>query len=494
MMDEQGEPLLMDFGLAARAEGDEKLTQEATAMGTPAYMAPEQTAGKAEAASDQYSLGCAFYELLTGQTPFSGPPELQIFLHQTQEAPSPRKIIGQIPRDLETICLKCLAKKPAERYTDCRGLADDLRRWLEGEPIATRRLGVAERLMRWTSKEPKLAAALSLAFILLVVVAIVLAVGEQQQHQLTETARGEASAKQSALTRLEAASAAKAQESAAKEAAQKDRIAALEKGILNARTARYSRDIAQAWAQCEAFSLQAAEDTLDSCPWDLVGWEWYFLKEWCRRNPRLFAGPSQAVTAVAFRADGLQMVGGSEDGSVRVWDPRSGEELCVLKFEAGGVTAVAFSPDGRFLAAAGKKGPVQLWDVRSGEALLKCEGQGGSISSLSFAPDSRQLASGSDDGTIALWDPATGKRLREIKGEGLPVLGVAFHPRGEGLVERGRQVGGCGSRVPLGSDYGGRSSPVPGPAGRRQLCRLQSGRPARRGGRRFDPRLGRPHR
>ena len=90
MLDDQGEPMLLDFGLAARAEGDEKLTQEATMMGTPAYMAPEQAAGQAEAASDQYSLGCTLYELLTGQTPFSGPPEMQIFLHQTQEPPSPQ--------------------------------------------------------------------------------------------------------------------------------------------------------------------------------------------------------------------------------------------------------------------------------------------------------------------------------------------------------------------------------------------------------------------
>ena len=109
-------------------------------------MAPEQAAGHAEAASDQYSLGCTLFELLTGQTPFAGPPEIQLVLHQTQEVPSPRNINRQLPRDLETICLKCLAKKPAERYPSCRELADDLRRWLEGEPIATRRLGPVERL------------------------------------------------------------------------------------------------------------------------------------------------------------------------------------------------------------------------------------------------------------------------------------------------------------------------------------------------------------
>jgi len=173
MLDDQGEPMLLDFGLAVRVEGDEKLTQEATMMGTPSYMAPEQAAGLAEAASDQYSLGCTLYESLTGQTPFSGPPEIQIFLHQTQEPPTPRKFNPKLPRDLETICLKCLAKKPGERYVGCRELADDLRRWLEREPITARSIGRLERLWRWGRRNPALAAASGLAAVLAVVVTLV---------------------------------------------------------------------------------------------------------------------------------------------------------------------------------------------------------------------------------------------------------------------------------------------------------------------------------
>ncbi len=160
LLDEQREPLLADFGLAARPEGEEKLTQEATIMGTPAYMAPEQGQGNAEAASDQYSLGCTLYELLTGRTLFAGPPEIQLVLHQTQEPPSPRKLYPQLPRDLETICLKCLEKQSGRRYSDCQALADDLRRWLEGEPITARRLSLAERAWRWGRRNPALAALL----------------------------------------------------------------------------------------------------------------------------------------------------------------------------------------------------------------------------------------------------------------------------------------------------------------------------------------------
>ncbi len=117
-------------------------------MGTPAYMAPEQAAGKVEAASDQYSLGVALYELLTGRLPFAGDILQQIEQHKSKEPPSPRTHNRRLPRDLETICLKCLEKDPRRRYADCQALADDLRRWLEGEPIMARRLGWGERWLR----------------------------------------------------------------------------------------------------------------------------------------------------------------------------------------------------------------------------------------------------------------------------------------------------------------------------------------------------------
>src|SRR5262249_22985241 len=104
LLDEKGEPLLADFGLAARLEGEEKLTRDGAVLGTPLYMAPEQAEGKGGeplATSDQYSLGVVLYELLTGQTPFAGPPELVLFHHLRTEPKPPRKLDRTIPRDLE---------------------------------------------------------------------------------------------------------------------------------------------------------------------------------------------------------------------------------------------------------------------------------------------------------------------------------------------------------------------------------------------------------
>jgi tetratricopeptide (TPR) repeat protein/tRNA A-37 threonylcarbamoyl transferase component Bud32 len=172
MLREDGEPLLMDFGLAAVGDEEIRLTQEGRAMGTPPYMAPEQWKGKAEAASDQYSLGCLLFELLAGQWPFiGGTSEHFRFLHESHPIPSPRKFRSGIPRDIETICLTCLAKAPSERYANCQELADDLRRWLENEPIRKRPMPPWERLVRWARREP-LQVALLVAGLVAVVVTL----------------------------------------------------------------------------------------------------------------------------------------------------------------------------------------------------------------------------------------------------------------------------------------------------------------------------------
>ena len=118
-------------------------------LGTPSYMPPEQAAGKLDLvgpASDQYSLGVMLYELLCGSTPFSGPPTMVISLVINQEPPSPRKENPATPKDLETICLKAMSKRREDRYASCQGMAEDLRRWLAGEPITARRVDLPSAL------------------------------------------------------------------------------------------------------------------------------------------------------------------------------------------------------------------------------------------------------------------------------------------------------------------------------------------------------------
>jgi tRNA A-37 threonylcarbamoyl transferase component Bud32 len=176
MIDGQGQALLMDFGIAHVEESEERLTHDGSIIGTPTYMAPEQadrSFGDVGPHSDQYALGVVLYELLCGETPFGGPPSIVIHNLVNQDPTPPHKHDAAVPRDLETICLKAIAKRPADRYADCGAMAEDLRRFLGDETILARRLGWVERLGRWYRRNTALAIAGSLVLLLIIVAGVI---------------------------------------------------------------------------------------------------------------------------------------------------------------------------------------------------------------------------------------------------------------------------------------------------------------------------------
>jgi serine/threonine protein kinase len=167
----QDDPLVvrvMDFGLARRDEGEVTMTVDGQILGTPAYMSPQQAAGeshKVDGRSDVYSLGVIMYQLLVGELPFRG--NNRMLLHQVlrEEPRRPRSLNDRVPRDLETICLKCLEKDPARRYAAAQDLANDMRRYLRNEPIHARPIGRVHRAVRWARRKP-LAASLVAALVI----------------------------------------------------------------------------------------------------------------------------------------------------------------------------------------------------------------------------------------------------------------------------------------------------------------------------------------
>jgi serine/threonine protein kinase/Flp pilus assembly protein TadD len=193
LIDENDQPRITDFGLAKRLEGDASLTITGQVLGSPSFIPPEQAAGQKDAmgpTSDVYSLGAILYHLLTGRPPFVAETLPQTLRMVTESEPlSPRLLNASVPRDLETICLKCLEKNPGRRYSTAQELADELGRFLRGEPTQTRPTSQAEKAWRWCRRKPALATALLLVLVVAVGSPIAAFLINQERHQAAVNAK-----------------------------------------------------------------------------------------------------------------------------------------------------------------------------------------------------------------------------------------------------------------------------------------------------------------
>ncbi len=398
-------PKITDFGLVKRLlEEEGGQTRSGELLGTPSYMAPEQTASTSHPigpATDVYALGAILYEMLTGRPPFKAETALATVLQVQRDEPvSLRRLQPTVPRDLETICLRCLEKEPRQRYASAAALADDLGCFREGRPIQARPVGVWRRAGKWARRQPAIAA-------LLATVAVVTALGFAGiVWQLAQ--------KEQALEKVQ--------------------------------TTLYYHSLSLAHHEWAAGNLERADQLLDAWRAHRHHWEWRYVHRLCHADLLTCRGHSGPVTGVTFSPDGRRLASasgvwaGTTPGEVKVWDAASGQELFTLGGHIGPVWGVAFSPDGRRLASCsgvwggGEPGQVKIWDHATGEEVRTLRGHRGSILSVAFSPDGRSLASAGADGKVELWDARTGQPLHTLDGHTGGVFSVAFSPDGASLA------------------------------------------------------------
>ena len=432
-----GTPKITDFGLAKDIREQSGQTQSGAIMGTPNYMAPEQAAGKVKEigpAADTYALGAILYECLTGRPPFRGDTPWDTVNQVLTEDPlPPSRLRRRLPRDLETICLKCLRKEPQRRYASAEALADDLRRYLENKPILARPSGAWEWIFKWARRQPMVAALLLLLALVVVGglfgMSILYVRAEIQRKNAIEAREKEAREKEAA-------------EQARKDA-ERERLAA-ERQRDWSRRVSYASQVNLAQTALQGAHIEFAARLLAELKprpgeTDLRGFEWNYLSGLSRSRLAL-KGHTNLVNRVVFSPDGKHLASASTDGTVKVWDAVKGEKLLDLSGHTASVRAVAYSPDGKRLASGGEDNVVRLWDARTGKELAVLRGHTGWVTGVAFAPDGKRLVSGGDDATLRVWDlTADGQPAGEplvLKGHTAGLLCVAFGPEGR-LVASG---------------------------------------------------------
>ncbi len=501
-------PKVIDFGIAKATQQEltEKTvyTQLQQFIGTPAYMSPEQAEMSGldiDTRSDIYSLGVLLYELLTGNTPFdtkelmeSGLDEMRRIIREqepvrpstrlTQELAAREKQTGESRRqkaeievDLDWIVMKCLEKDRTRRYETANGLAMDLQRHLNQEPVVARPPSVGYRLQK-SFRRNKLvfiaAGAVALALVLGVVVS------SWQAIRATKARRAEAEARLRSDQNARIADNERARAEKGEQRAQASERAAHQQA--------YEADMLLAHHARDDGNLDLALDLLDKRrprpgEADLRGWEWRYLWGVCQSdelrtiatNPsvvwrvamspdgsllsaagigglgtgasiwrfpsgQLFATPEtdDTVGSVAFSPDGKLLAFGTENHGLKLWDVATGKETAEFpgRYEQKFFSALVFSPDGRTLAASAAESEILLWDIETKKP-RSLKGHSAGISSLVFTPDGTTLFSGSWDGTIRMWSSRDGQEIARFTSHGVHVHAVALSADGKTLVSDG---------------------------------------------------------
>ncbi len=429
LLDADGEVWVTDFGLA-KAQGSDELTRTGDIVGTLRYMAPERFDGWSDPRSDVYALGATLYELLALRPAFDEPDRVKLIDRVLHASAMPlRQVNRQVPRDLETVVLKALAKEPGERYATAGQLAEDLQRFVVGKPILARRSSAIERLWRWSRRNPFLAGAIgtvAAALVFTTVIAVLYA--ERQNHFATE------------------------QEKTNREITRLNDDLGKERGSLAASLAASNRLLA-----IRNFDRgQAAFEEGEIGPgmlWMVESWRsavvagdpvWQHaaratLAAWRPHHARLKAVLSHEsrVNTAAFSPDGKTILTGGDDHTARLWDAATGRPIGKPIRHDGEVLSVAFGPEGKTILTGSQDRTARHWDAVTGQPVGSPFPHGAEVMAVAYSPDGRTILTGSLDNSARLWDVAASKPICRIMRHDAAVFSVAFSPDGKSILTGG---------------------------------------------------------
>lgn len=410
LLDDTGQVRITDFGLAKRLADPAQLTVTGQTLGSPSYLAPEVAVGghrHSAPAGDIYAIGAILYELLTGRPPFLSESIQETLIQIRERKPVPPRLLNaSIPRDLEVICLKCLEKSPERRFASAQSVAEDLGRYLRGEPIQARPVGLSGKMWRWCMRKPALATAL--AGLILVFVAGLAGV-------LSQWRRAEANAREQ-------------------------------------RREAYYATIGLADSQIREGNVDQALEALLLCPEESRHWEWGHLILRCHQavlslpahtntpssQRSTYSAMAHPVAGLSFSGDGAHLVTAGADGTAKLWSLDEGRCLVSVGTPTNRVLTFAASPNSPRWAVALASGGIELWNGASSQERIPLNVWAAPLRHLAFSTDGQKLAWATGH-QAGIWDLDQGRAVLEAREFPQRVDSISYSPQGL-VVQHGLEV------------------------------------------------------
>ncbi len=419
LVNAEGQPFVTDFGLAKRISHDETISSEGQILGTARYMSPEQASGKTretDQRSDIYAIGVILFEMLTGHLPYRG--NVRALLHQKvyEDAPSPRKLVPTIPKDLETICLRCLERDSSRRYASAQEVADELQRFRKGEPIKARPISSLERGWRWCRRRPAVAS-------LLASLILSLSAGLAGVSYYSWQAEKSAELTRRSLYRSQMNLAAEYYEKGDISGVRQmlDRVATDDRmSALPGFEWRYFDHLTTPFVQI-VNQGDAVSDVAVSPTGDLlaaIGVNNKSIRVWSGKTGetiRTLSLPAGRFSAIDFSPNSGCLLSGSTDGKVRIWDPLESDETLLEIKHGPPVTLVRYSPTGERFLSAGSRGAVRIRDVDTKSLVAEIPAGKSGAKDARFSPDGKSIAIGAEDGRVRMWNIGSGMTTGDLE-------------------------------------------------------------------------------